>query len=115
MRVLNEDRRFIAEVNTSAQLSCYVTGLTKQLDTVTWKESGNVITDGTDGYKIDVGTYVSTYNSQETTITVPADRVTRDLFFKCIVQCKEYGKEAETRDILLQAFSKSIAALSNNS
>ena len=73
------------EFNTSAQLSCVVTGLTRQLDSVIWEKpnSGGVITDGTDGYKIDVGTYDDSINSQTTVLTVPASQVKADANFTC--------------------------------
>ena len=46
-------------IKTAATISCVVTGLTKQLDSVTWEKpnSGGKITHGTEGYRIDNGTY----------------------------------------------------------
>ena len=95
------------EFNTSAQLSCVVTGLTRQLGSVTWEKPGGVITDGTDGYKIDVGPYDDYSNSQTTVLTVPASQVTDDSNFTCSFDFQ--GDEAginEEHQTTLHVFSK---------
>ena len=84
--------------NTSAQLSCVVTGLTRQLDSVKWEKpnSGGVITDGTDGYKIDVGTYNDDTNSQTTVLTVPGPLMVPEHLsnYSCVIQSEEHGHTA---------------------
>ena len=81
--------------NTSAQLSCVVTGLTRKLDSVKWEKpnSGGMITDGTDGYKIDVGTYNDETNSQTTVLTVPASLTETESSsnYTCVIQSTEHG------------------------
>ena len=80
--------------NTEATISCVVSGLTKQLDAVTWQKpsSGDVISDGTDSYQIDVGTYEPSTNTQTTILTVPAGKNTDDAVFTCVIQSDEHGK-----------------------
>ena len=84
--------------NTSAQLFCVVTGLTRQLDSVKWEKpnSGGMITDGTDGYKIDVGTYNDETNSQTTVLTVPASLMVPEHLsnYMCVIQSDEHGHTA---------------------
>ena len=46
--------------STEAKLSCVVHGLTRQLDLVRWESFEGEITDGTDGYEIDVGMMTQT-------------------------------------------------------
>ena len=61
--------------DSQATISCVVTGLTKQLDTVAWETSGgSAVTngEGADAFKIAVGTYEAASNSQTTILTVPA-------------------------------------------
>ncbi|XP_063676931.1 mucin-17-like [Bolinopsis microptera] len=80
--------------NTEATISCVVSGLSQQLDAVTWKKpsSGGVITDGTDSYNIDIGTYDPGSNSQTTILTVPAGESTADALFTCVIQSDEHAK-----------------------
>ena len=81
--------------NAPAQLSCVVTGLTRQLDSVKWEKpnSEGVITDGTDGYKIDVGTYNDDTNSQTTVLTLPKSltETGNQFYYTCIIQSTEHG------------------------
>jgi hypothetical protein len=97
--------------DTEAKISCVVTGLTKQLDKVTWKKptSGDVINNGDDGYKIEVGTYQKDDNSQTTILTVPADKNTADAVYTCVIQCDEHGKtlgNEESKDVQSNVFSE---------
>ena len=80
--------------NTEAIISCVVSGLTKQLNAVTWEKpsSGGVITDGTDDYHIDTGTYEPTTNIQTTIVTIPGSANTADAVFTCVIQSDEHGK-----------------------
>ena len=80
--------------NTEATISCVVSGLTKELDAVTWLKpsQGGPITDGTDSYQIDVGTYEPSTNIQTTVLTVPAGENMADAVFTCVIQSDEHGK-----------------------
>ena len=79
---------------TQATISCVVTGLTKQLEAVTWEKpsSGGVITHNTDDYLIEVGTYDSGSNTQTTVLTIPDSANTGDAVYTCIIQSVEHGK-----------------------
>ena len=94
--------------NTEATISCEVTGLTKALDTVTWEKpnSGGTITDGTDDYAIDKGTYNAGSHSQTTVLTIPASENTVDTVYTCIIQSDEHGKSAERTDVKSNVFSE---------
>ena len=98
------------EINTSTNVSCVVYGLTRQLDSVKWEKpnSGGVITDGTDGYKIDVGTYEDDGHSgrQESVLTIPASEVKADSNFTCVVESLEHGIDERKEDANLFVFSK---------
>ena len=94
--------------NTAATISCIVTGLTKQLDAVTWEKpnSGGKITDGTEGYYIDVGTYQDEFNSQTTILTVPAAANGADAVFSCVITASEYGVLETRTAVKSVVFSK---------
>ena len=93
-----EGKGLEVEASTEAMLSCVVNGLTRQLDSVRWEKpnSGGMITDGTDGYKIDVGTYNDNTNSQTTILTVPASLMVPEHLsnYTCVIQSDEHGHTA---------------------
>ena len=98
--------------DTEATISCLVTGLTKQLDKVTWKKpsSGGDINDGDDGYRIVVGSYQKDYNSQTTILTIPVGKNTADLVYTCVIQSDDHGKTVgneESRDVKSNVFGES--------
>ena len=94
--------------NTQATISCVVTGLTKQLDAVSWEKpnSGGAITHGVDGYQIDVGTYQDGSNSQTTILTIPSTANMVDAVFPCVITSNEHRKSAETTNVNSNVFSK---------
>ena len=96
------------EINTSAKLLCYAWGLTRQLESVKWEKPapGGVIIDGTDGYKIDVGTFNNSGDYQESILTIPASEVTADSTFTCVIQSLEHGIDGERVEANLLVFSK---------
>ena len=71
--------------------------MTKKLDAVTWEksDSGGAITDGTDGYQIDVGTYQDESNSQTTVLTIPAAENRADATYTCLIISNEHAKSAD--------------------
>ena len=78
---------------TVATISCVVTGLTKKLEAVAWKNSDGPITQGTDitnDYQIKEGSYGS--NSQTTVLTIPATKNKADAVYTCVIQSEEHGK-----------------------
>ena len=75
--------------DTAATISCVVTGLTKQLEAVAWKNSDGLITHGTDvttDYQIEEGSYIPGSNSQTTVLTIPATKNTADAVYTCVIQ-----------------------------
>ena len=86
--------------------------MTKKLDAVTWEkpDSGGAITDGTDGYQIDVGTYEGESNSQTTVLTIPADKNGADTSYTCLTTSNEHGKSADRTIVNSNVFSKCTKA-----
>ena len=82
--------------------------MTKKLDTVTWEksDSGGAITDGTDGYQINEGTYQGVSNSQTTILTIPGAHNGADDVFTCIITSNEHGISDEKTAVISNVFSK---------
>ena len=82
--------------------------MTKKLDAVTWEkpDSGGAITDGTDRYQIDVGTYKDESNSQTTILTIPAAENGADAAFTCLITSNEHAKSAHRTIVDSNVFSK---------
>ena len=98
-------------INTQVMISCVVSGLTKQLEKVTWEKPkiDVPITDGEDGYKIDEGTYQGDSNSQTTVLTISADKNTADTVYTCVIQSDEHGKTSKSQertDVTSDVFSE---------
>ena len=98
-------------IGTQATISCVITGLTKELDKVTWEKpnSGGRITDNTDGFVIDVGTYNAENNSQTTVLTIPGAQNTADASYTCVIQSEEHGKQSEQIEVMSKMFSECIS------
>ena len=94
--------------DTQATISCVVTGLTKQLDAVSWEKpnSGGAITHDVDGYQIDVGTYQDGSNSQTTILTIPSTANMVDAVFPCIITSNEHRKSEDATNVNSNVFSK---------
>jgi hypothetical protein len=93
---------------SEATISCVVSGLTKKLDEVKWEKpnSGGEITDGTDGYKIDQGTYDGDSHTQTTVLTIPESQNTEDAVYTCVIQSEEHEKSEERKDVQSNVFSE---------
>ena len=93
---------------TKAVISCTVTGLTKALDSVTWKRtSDNLdVTTGVEGYTSAEGSFTSDTNSQTTTLTVGGLQNHADATYECLVESNEHGKTAETTTVHLKVFGR---------
>ena len=102
--------------DTQATISCVVTGLTKQLDAVSWEKpnSGGAISHGIDGYQIDVGTYQDGSNSQTTILTVPAAVNGADAVFSCVITSNEHIKSAKRFPVNSNVFSENNLPYSKN-
>ena len=99
-------------IGTQATISCVITGLTKELDKVTWEKpnSGGRITDNTDGFVIDVGTYNDETNSQTTVLTIPGAQNTADASYTCVIQSDEHGKQSKKIEVMSEVFSESFSS-----
>ena len=95
-------------INSQTTISCVITGLTKQLDIVTWEkpDGGGVITHNMDGYKIEKGSYDSGSYSQTTVLTIPADKNTADSAYKCVITSNEHAVSAAKTEVHSNVFSK---------
>ena len=94
--------------NTQATISCVVSGITQQLNTVTWQKPGgtDTITHNVDGYLIEVGTYDSGTKSQTTILTIPAVKNKADSAYTCVITSDEHGKSADPTSVNSNVFSK---------
>ena len=95
------------EVATDTVISCVVTGITKQLDTVVWTKSGTDVTTLTEdnSYVVSAGTYGS--NSQTTTLTVKAAVNTADSTYTCVITSNEWSVNNKETAVVLNVFGKS--------
>ena len=96
--------------DSQTTISCVVSGLTKNLDAVTWEksDSGGAITDGTDGYQIDVGTYQGVSYSQTTVLIIPAAENRADATYTCLITSNEHAKSADRTIVNSNVFSEYI-------
>jgi hypothetical protein len=95
--------------DTEATISCVVTGLTKQLDDVAWekpKSGGKITRNNNEGYKIKLGTYQMSSNSQTTILTIPTAVNGADAVFTCVITSNEHMKFADKTDVKSNVFSK---------
>ena len=68
----------------AVEISCEVTGLTAQLQTVKWKKSdGTDVTTGVAGYTSEPGTFGG--GSQITTLTVASAQNSADSTYSCVI------------------------------
>ena len=88
---------------TETTISCVITGITKQLDAVVWKQSGtDVTTISEEDYVVSSGTYDS--NSQTTTLTVKAAANIADRTYTCDITSNEWLVTNRATDVVLNVF-----------
>ena len=95
-----EEKSKEVEENTSAVLSCVITGITEAV-TTTWTDSSDADLAGNSDYSIDQGNYGS--NSQTTTLTV-TNGVSSDTTFSCKVTSTEWSKTDEATAVALNVY-----------
>lgn len=89
------------EANTDATISCVITGITRQLDNISWKKAdGNAVAG--DNYEVKAGTYDS--NSQTTTLTVKAAANTVDSLYTCSITSSEWEVSDRESTVVLDVF-----------
>ena len=101
------------ERGTDTTISCIVTGISRQLDTVKWTKGGTDVTTLTEdnSYVVSAGTYSS--NSQTTTLTVKAAVNTADSTYTCVITSNEYQETNKETLVSLNVFGKSHALLNS--
>ena len=92
------------ETQTDATISCVITGLTRQLDEVSWTNSAgtDVTTLSGNNYVVDAGSYDS--NSQTTTLTVKAAVNIADATYSCVFDSQEWATINEIAPVILNVF-----------
>ena len=93
------------EKDNDATISCIITGITQQLDTVVWTKDGtDVTTVPGSNYIVSPGTYDS--NSQTTTLTVKAAANTADSTYTCVITSDEWLQADQETTVNLEVFCK---------
>ena len=89
-----------------ATLSCVISGITQQLNSVVWKKGGTDVTTLTEdnSYVVSAGTYSS--NAQTTTLTVKAAVNTADSTYSCTVDSSEWEITNKETAVVLNVFGK---------
>ena len=91
------------ETGTETSVSCVITGITQQLDSVVWRKDGSDVTTlSEDNYVVSAGTYSS--NSQTTTLTVKAAVNTADSTYTCAITSDEWLVTNRQTDVILDVF-----------
>ena len=95
------------ESGTDTAISCIISGITKQLDTVVWTKDGTDVTTLSGGnFVVSPGTYDS--NSQTTTLTVKAAANTADSTYTCAITSNEWLVTNQLTNVLLDVFGKDV-------
>ena len=90
---------------TDATISCVISGITRQLDSVVWRKGGTDVTSlSGSNYVVSVGTYSS--NAQTTTLTVTADVNTADTTYTCVITSNENQEINKPTIVTLNVFCK---------
>ena len=90
---------------TDATVSCVISGITQQLDSVVWKkDEKDVRTFSGGNYIVSTGTYSS--NSQTTTLTVKAGVNTADSTYSCVITSNEHQETDKATAVTLNVFCK---------
>ena len=94
------------ESRTETTISCIITGITKQLDTVVWTKSGTDVTTLSEdnSYVVSAGTYGS--NSQTTTLIVKAAVNTADSTYTCVITSNEWQVSNRLTSVVLNVFGE---------
>ena len=92
---------------TNATISCVVSGLARDLDDVKWVKPENgstsVITDMSEGYTVDEGSFNSSSKTQTTVLTVDGSVNTADVNYTCVI---EYENTTKKANVSLEIFSE---------
>lgn len=94
--------------DTDATLSCKISGITKKLDKVEWRDTttGTALTG--DNYVVTAGEYVTDTNSQTTTILVKGAENTADKSYYCVVSAGDWAVNDKITTVKLRVFGNSF-------
>ena len=96
------------EVETGSEtiITCIVSGITQQLNSVVWTKDGTDVTTLSEdnSYIVSAGTYGS--NSQTTTLTVKANVDTADSIFTCGISSNEWLVSNRQTSVRLNVYCK---------
>ena len=93
------------EAESEVTISCIVTGISQQLNTIVWTKEGNDVTTLSDSsYITTPGIYSS--NSQTTTLTVKAAANTADSTYTCVIASDEWLVNNLETTVTLEVFCK---------
>ena len=94
------------ETSSETEISCIISGITKQLNSVVWTKDGTDVTTLTEdnSYVVSAGTYGS--NSQTTTLTVKAAVNTADSTYTCVITSNEWLVTNRQTSVALNVFGK---------
>ena len=95
------------ESGTGTTVSCVISGITQQLNTVVWKKAGTDVTSlSGSNYVVSAGSYSS--NSQTTTLTVKAAVNTADSTYTCAITSNEWLVSNRETTVVLNVFGRSL-------
>ena len=94
------------ETGSDTEISCIISGITRQLNSVLWTKGGTDVTTVTEdnSYVVSAGTYGS--NSQTTTLTVKAAVNTADSTYTCVITSNEWQVTDRQTSVALDVFGK---------
>ena len=75
-----------------AVISCAFTGITQQLDSITWLRSDGTLVSFLDNFEVEVGDYNRADNSQVTTLTVLGAENSADNIYICQFTSLEWAR-----------------------
>ena len=91
------------EQETDAMISCVISGITQQLESVVWTKDGTDVTAlSGSNYVVSAGVYGS--NSQTTTLTVKAAANTADSTYTCVITSDEWRVSNKETNVILNVF-----------
>ena len=106
LSVLTAGNKEVLSGTDAVLISCQVTGLTTQLQTVKWTNSGGAeVSNGVAGYTFVPGLYNS--GSQTTTLTVASAQNSADSTYNCFITPADQDDATEvSTPVELKVFSK---------
>ena len=93
------------EAGTDTTISCLITGISRHVETVTWKKDGTDVSSLSESnYIVSVGAYES--DSQNTTLTVSGAANTADSMYTCAITSNEWSQVDQEATVVLNVFGR---------